>query len=67
MGVLESELRQKIQSLEELVAEYERQKFNVMGTFSDYRERVAERERRLEADYSNKIIGNIKRKTFNRS
>lgn len=27
-----------------------------MGTFSEYRERVAERERKLEAEYSNKII-----------
>lgn len=27
-----------------------------MGTFSEYQERVAERERKLEADYSNKII-----------
>lgn len=38
------------------MAEYERQKFNVMGTFSDFRERVAERERRLEAEYSSRII-----------
>lgn len=52
----ESELRRKIQNLEETVAEYERQKYNVMGTFTEYRERVAERERKLEAEYSNKII-----------
>jgi hypothetical protein len=52
----ETELRQKIQALEEIVAEYERQKFNVLGTFSDFRERVAERERRLEAEYSSRII-----------
>ncbi|KAI1731987.1 hypothetical protein Ddc_00835 [Ditylenchus destructor] len=52
----EFELRQKIQILEETVAEYEHQKFNVMGTFRDYGERVAERERKLEAEYSNKII-----------
>ena len=38
------------------MAEYERQKFNVLGTFSDFRERVAERERRLEAEYSSRII-----------
>lgn len=52
----ETELRQKIQALEEVVAEYERQKLNVLGTFTDFRERVAERERRLEAEYSHKII-----------
>lgn len=52
----EFELRRKIQNLEETVAEYERQKFSVMGTFSEYREYVAERERTLEAEYSNKII-----------
>lgn len=52
----ESELRRKIQTLEETVAEYERQKYSVMGTFTEYRERVAERERKLEAEYSNKII-----------
>lgn len=52
----ENELRRKIQTLEETVAEYERQKYNVMGTFTEYRERVAERERKLEAEYSNKII-----------
>lgn len=52
----ESELRRKIQTLEGTVADYERQKYNVMGTFSEYRERVAERERQLEAEYSNKII-----------
>lgn len=52
----ETELRQKIQSLEETVAEYERQKYSVMGTFRDYGERVAERERKLEAEYSSKII-----------
>ncbi|KAI6176744.1 hypothetical protein M3Y97_00832100 [Aphelenchoides bicaudatus] len=52
----EHELRRKIQNLEETVAEYERQKYNVMGTFSEYREYVAERERTLEAEYSNKII-----------
>lgn len=44
------------QALEDTVAEYERQKFNVMGTFAEYRERVAERERKLEAEYSAKII-----------
>lgn len=42
--------------MEETVADYERQKFNVLGTFTEYRERVADRERRLEAEYSNKII-----------
>ncbi|VDK79170.1 unnamed protein product [Onchocerca ochengi] len=52
----ESELRKKIQTLEDTVAEYERQKYNVMGTFSEYRERVAERERKLEAEYSSRII-----------
>ncbi|KAK0397496.1 hypothetical protein QR680_002147 [Steinernema hermaphroditum] len=52
----ESELKKKIQTLEDTVAEYERQKYNVMGTFSEYRERVAERERKLEAEYSSKII-----------
>ncbi|VDM54046.1 unnamed protein product [Angiostrongylus costaricensis] len=52
----ETELKKKIQTLEETVAEYERQKYNVMGTFSEYRERVAERERKLEAEYSSKII-----------
>ncbi|KAI6201855.1 hypothetical protein M3Y96_00886700 [Aphelenchoides besseyi] len=52
----EFELRRKIQNLEETVAEYERQKYNVMGSFSEYREYVAERERTLEAEYSNKII-----------
>uniref|UniRef100_A0A914WDE0 Protein FAM184A/B N-terminal domain-containing protein n=1 Tax=Plectus sambesii TaxID=2011161 RepID=A0A914WDE0_9BILA len=52
----ETELKQKIQTLEDTVAEYERQKYNVMGTFSEYRERVAERERKLEAEYSTKII-----------
>ncbi|VDP03695.1 unnamed protein product [Heligmosomoides polygyrus] len=53
----ETELKRKIQTLEETVAEYERQKYNVMGTFSEYRwERVAERERKLEAEYSSKII-----------
>ncbi|CAD5216410.1 unnamed protein product [Bursaphelenchus okinawaensis] len=55
-GGRENELRKKIQNLEQTVAEYERQKFNVMGTFSEYREYVAERERTLEAEYSNKII-----------
>ncbi|CAD5222517.1 unnamed protein product [Bursaphelenchus xylophilus] len=55
-GGREVELRRKIQNLEETVAEYERQKFNVMGTFSEYREYIAERERTLEAEYSNKII-----------
>ncbi|KAK6766255.1 hypothetical protein RB195_025885 [Necator americanus] len=54
--VRETELKKKIQTLEETVAEYERQKYNVMGTFSEYRERVAERERKLEAEYSSKII-----------
>lgn len=49
-------MKRKIQTLEETVAEYERQKYNVMGTFSEYRERVAERERKLEAEYSSKII-----------
>lgn len=49
-------MQQKIQNLEERVAEYKRQKTNVMGIFSEYRERVAERERKLEAEYSNKII-----------
>lgn len=52
----ESELKKKIQTLEDTVAEYERQKYNVMGTFSEYRERVAERERKLEAEYSSRII-----------
>ncbi|KAJ1362554.1 hypothetical protein KIN20_022149 [Parelaphostrongylus tenuis] len=52
----ETELKKKIQTLEETVAEYERQKYNVMGTFSEYRERVAERERKLEAEYSSRII-----------
>lgn len=52
----ETELKKKIQTLEDTVAEYERQKYNVMGTFSEYRERVAERERKLEAEYSSKII-----------
>ncbi|CAI5455336.1 unnamed protein product [Caenorhabditis angaria] len=52
----ETELKRKIQTLEDTVAEYERQKYNVMGTFSEYRERVAERERKLEAEYSGKII-----------
>ena len=52
----ESELRRKIQSLEETVAEYERQKYSVMGTFTEYQERVVERERKLEAEYSSKII-----------
>ncbi|KAL3112787.1 hypothetical protein niasHT_019761 [Heterodera trifolii] len=52
----ETELRQKIQSLEEIVADYERQKLNVLGTFTDFRERVSERERQLEAEYSHKII-----------
>nr|CAD2183042.1 unnamed protein product [Meloidogyne enterolobii] len=52
----ETELRQKIQALEEIVADYERQKFNVLGTFSDFHERVAERERRLEAEYSTRIL-----------
>ncbi|KAF7639623.1 FAM184 domain-containing protein [Meloidogyne graminicola] len=52
----ETELRQKIQALEEIVAEYEKQKFNVLGTFTDFRERVAERERRLEAEYSTRIL-----------
>lgn len=52
----ETELRQKIHALEEIVAEYERQKFSVLGTFTDFRERVAERERRLEAEYSSRII-----------
>ena len=33
----ESELKRKIQSLEDTVAEYERQKYNVMGTFSEYK------------------------------
>ncbi|VDM74669.1 unnamed protein product [Strongylus vulgaris] len=33
----ETELKRKIQTLEETVAEYERQKYNVMGTFSEYR------------------------------
>jgi len=45
-----------LQVLEDTVAEYERQKFNVMGTFQEYRERVLERERKLEAEYSGKII-----------
>jgi hypothetical protein len=40
----EYELRRKIARLEEMVAEYEQQKFNVMGTFSEYRDYVAERE-----------------------
>ncbi|VDP08179.1 unnamed protein product [Soboliphyme baturini] len=31
-------------------------KFGVMGTFAEYRDRVAERERKLEAEYSAKII-----------
>uniref|UniRef100_A0A915D4U9 Protein FAM184A/B N-terminal domain-containing protein n=1 Tax=Ditylenchus dipsaci TaxID=166011 RepID=A0A915D4U9_9BILA len=31
-------------------------RYDVMGTFRDYGERVAERERKLEAEYSNKII-----------
>ncbi|KAF8354734.1 tag-278, partial [Pristionchus pacificus] len=44
------------QNLEDTVAEYERQKYNVMGTFTEYRERVQEREKKLEADYSTKII-----------
>uniref|UniRef100_A0AC34Q5A6 Protein FAM184A/B N-terminal domain-containing protein n=1 Tax=Panagrolaimus sp. JU765 TaxID=591449 RepID=A0AC34Q5A6_9BILA len=52
----ESELRRRIQNLEETVAEYEKQKYNVMGTFTEYRERVVERERKLEAEYSSKII-----------
>lgn len=30
-------LMQKIQALEDTVAEYEKQKFNVMGTFAQYR------------------------------
>lgn len=29
----ETELKKKIQTLEDTVAEYERQKYNVMGTF----------------------------------
>uniref|UniRef100_A0A7E4VW30 FAM184 domain-containing protein n=1 Tax=Panagrellus redivivus TaxID=6233 RepID=A0A7E4VW30_PANRE len=52
----ESELRRKIQNLEETVADYERQKYSVMGSFTEYRERVVERERKLEAEYSGKII-----------
>jgi len=44
----ESELREKIQALEETVRDYENQKYSVLGTFSDYREKVAERERHLE-------------------
>lgn len=52
----EFELRRKIQNLEETVAEYERQKFSVLGTFNEYRDYVADRERTLEAEYSNKII-----------
>uniref|UniRef100_A0A914HE56 Protein FAM184A/B N-terminal domain-containing protein n=1 Tax=Globodera rostochiensis TaxID=31243 RepID=A0A914HE56_GLORO len=40
----ETELRQKIQSLEEIVADYERQKLNVLGTFTDFSEKVSERE-----------------------
>ena len=30
--------------------------YNVMGTFTEYKERVSEREKKLEAEYSNKII-----------
>uniref|UniRef100_A0A915I9G8 Protein FAM184A/B N-terminal domain-containing protein n=1 Tax=Romanomermis culicivorax TaxID=13658 RepID=A0A915I9G8_ROMCU len=56
LNINESHLKQKIQALEDTVAEYERQKFNVMGTFAEYRERVMERERKLEAEYSSKII-----------
>lgn len=46
----ESELRQKIQALEETVRDYENQKYSVLGTFSEYREKVAERERHLEGN-----------------
>uniref|UniRef100_A0AAF5DSQ6 FAM184 domain-containing protein n=2 Tax=Strongyloides stercoralis TaxID=6248 RepID=A0AAF5DSQ6_STRER len=52
----ESELQRKIDSLEETLVEYERQKFSVIGSFSEYQERVAERERKLDAEYSRKII-----------
>lgn len=37
LSTRESELKQKIQALEDTIAEYERQKFNVMGTFAEYR------------------------------
>ncbi|CAJ0933003.1 unnamed protein product, partial [Mesorhabditis belari] len=56
LRIRENELQRKIQSLEDTVAEYERQKYNVMGTFSEYKERVTERERKLEAEYSTKIL-----------
>uniref|UniRef100_A0A0N4ZCD8 FAM184 domain-containing protein n=1 Tax=Parastrongyloides trichosuri TaxID=131310 RepID=A0A0N4ZCD8_PARTI len=52
----ESELQRKIDNLEETLVEYERQKFSVIGSFSEYQERVAERERKLDAEYSRKII-----------
>uniref|UniRef100_A0A0N5B4X4 FAM184 domain-containing protein n=1 Tax=Strongyloides papillosus TaxID=174720 RepID=A0A0N5B4X4_STREA len=52
----ESELQRKIDNLEETLVEYERQKFSVIGSFSEYQERVAERERKLDEEYSRKII-----------
>jgi hypothetical protein len=37
LSTREQELKQKIQALQDTVAEYERQKFNVIGTFAEYR------------------------------
>lgn len=49
-------LKDKIRVLEKTVTEYEQHKVNVCKTFAEYRERVAERERKLEAEYSAKIV-----------
>ncbi|MCP9266479.1 M protein repeat protein [Dirofilaria immitis] len=59
----ESELKKKIQTLEDTVAEYERQKYKCYG---EYRERVAERERKLEAEYSSRIIALSEEDKFER-
>lgn len=48
--------RLSFQALEGTVAEYERQKSNVWGTFATYKAQVVDRERKLEAEYSTKIL-----------
>ena len=37
LSTRENELKMKIQALEDTIAEYERQKYNVMDTFAEYR------------------------------
>ncbi len=49
-------LKDKIRVLEATVTEYEQHKVNVIKTFGEYRETVAERERKLEGEYSAKIV-----------